>query len=288
MSARDSVIDCSMADPWRRQIRDRLVRLASASSVILPRSAVLGPLQGAAWLSQFSSFEKTIRSNLELAYGDELSALDLKQVAAGVRRHTARLSYEWLQLAAVGPARDEWLRELVEVDDSISILQRELEKGQGAIIVTAHLGNWELLAATLARLGFQGSVVGLEKRKDPSAAWLVEMRHSYNVDTIPQHSNPRALVRVLERGHILGLLCDLEARRLDGTFLPFLGTPALTMTAPASLARARRLPLIPVRCVLPRRAPHDIDCRWKSPCTTALGCLERTLRGSSWGSSMDT
>ena len=39
-------------------------------------------------------------------------------------------------------------------------------------------------------------------------------------------------------------------RRLDGTFLPFLGRPALTMTAPAALARAARVPLLPVRCAL--------------------------------------
>ncbi|MFT7487436.1 MAG: KDO2-lipid IV(A) lauroyltransferase, partial [Candidatus Paceibacteria bacterium] len=62
---------------------------------------------------------------------------------------------------------------------------------------------------------------------------------------------PRALLRVLQKGQLLGLLCDLEVKRLAGEHLPFFGKPALTMTAPAALARARKLPLIPVRCVLP-------------------------------------
>ena len=71
------------------------------------------------------------------------------------------------------------------------------------------------------------------------------------METIPQHSHPRQLVRALEGGRVLGVLCDLEVRRLAGEFLPFFGRPALTMTAPAALARARRVPLVPVRCVLP-------------------------------------
>lgn len=254
-----------MVEPLRRRLRERLVRLASASSVILPRPVVLGGLQGAAWLSQFSNFEEVTRSNLRLAYGSELEENEVKRISAGVRRHTARLSYEWLQLASIGEERDDWLESLVGVDDSIEILRRELEKGGGAIIVTAHLGNWELLAATLSRLGFEGSVVGLEKRKDPTAAWLVEMRRSYDVDTIPQHSHPRALVRVLERGHILGLLCDLEVRRLAGEFLPFFGVEALTMSAPAALARTRKLPLVPVRCVLPREGAPRYELKVSEP-----------------------
>ncbi|MFT7668837.1 MAG: KDO2-lipid IV(A) lauroyltransferase [Planctomycetota bacterium] len=241
-----------MAEPFRRRIREKLLRFASASSVVLPQPVVLGGLQSAAWFSRFSAFEETTRSNLRLAYNDELSEDELQDIASGVRRHLARLSYEWLQLGAIGDERDTWLSARVQVDDSLEILQREIAKGRGAIVVTAHIGNWELLAATLARVGFKGSVVGLEKRKDPSAAWLIKMRKSYKVETIPQHSSPRALVRVLQEGQVLGLLCDLEVRRLGGEFLPFFGTQALTMTAPAALARTRGLPLIPVRCVLPR------------------------------------
>jgi KDO2-lipid IV(A) lauroyltransferase len=41
-------------------------------------------------------------------------------------------------------------------------------------------------------------------------------------------------------------------RRLDGEFLPFLGRDALTMTAPAALARATQRPLLPARCVFDR------------------------------------
>ena len=46
-------------------------------------------------------------------------------------------------------------------------------------------------------------------------------------------------------------MTDLRVKRLDGRSIPFFGVPAHTMTAPASLARAHRAPLVPIRCVRP-------------------------------------
>jgi KDO2-lipid IV(A) lauroyltransferase len=57
------------------------------------------------------------------------------------------------------------------------------------------------------------------------------------------------VLEVLRAGGVVGLVADLEARRLSGTFAPFFGRPTLTMTAPAALARVHAVPLVPVRCV---------------------------------------
>lgn len=239
-----------MSDPLRRRLRAACLGAASASSGLVPEWLARGGLRGASWLSRFSQFEERTRANLELAYGATLSEAEKERIAAGVRAHASRQFYEWLRMAR-GACERAWMEDLVEVDDSIAILEEEVAKERGVLVVTAHLGNWELLAATLVRRGMRGAVVGLERRRDPSSAWLMDMRRAHGVETIPQHTSPRALVRVLEDEGVLGLLCDLEVRRLAGEFLPFFGHPALTMTAPAALARTRRLPLVPVRCVLP-------------------------------------
>jgi KDO2-lipid IV(A) lauroyltransferase len=254
-------------EPLRRRLRARALGLASRASGLVPRGLALGGLEGVAWLSRFSTFEERTRANLELALGDELSPAELARVAGGVRRHTARLAYEWLRLASVEDDRalHAFLDRTVTVDDTIERLERVLTAGRGAILVTAHLGNWELLAAAVRRRGISGAVVGLEKRRDPAAQWLVDLRRRYGVPTIPQHSHPRELVRVLESGGVLGLLCDLEVRRLAGEFLPFFGRPALTMTAPAALARARRVPLVPARCVLPAAGVERYRVSFEEP-----------------------
>ena len=110
--------------------------------------------------------------------------------------------------------------------------------GRGLLIATAHLGNWEILAAALRQRGLDGAVVGLRKHRDPSSAWLVAMRSALSVRTIAQDAPPREVLGVLRGGGTLGLLCDLEVRRLSGIHVPFFGVEALTQTAPAALSRA--------------------------------------------------
>ncbi|MCA8979516.1 MAG: lysophospholipid acyltransferase family protein, partial [Planctomycetes bacterium] len=177
-------------------------------------------------------------------------------IAAGARHHARELAEHWLRLARSRPPEagtgGDWIEDLVEEDDSVERIDEVLAAGRGAIIVTAHLGDWELLCARLRRRGYAGAVIGLKKRRDPVADWLIDMRRAYGVTTLAQDSSPREVLRVLQAGGTVGLLCDLEVRRLAGEFVPFFGRPALTMTAPAALARAHRLPLIPVRCVKPR------------------------------------
>ncbi len=244
-------------EPLRRRLRARALSLATTAASVLPAPLLRGGLNTLAGLAGLTRYEQLCLDNLELALGSETDLRQRKEIARGVRRHTVRLIEDWLRLArgapAEGPdaARGAWIDEAVELDESVSILSDELDKGRGAIVVTAHLGDWEMLCARLRRLGHDGAVVGLHKRRDSSANWLVNMRKSYGVTTLSQSSNPRELLRVLQKGGTLGLLCDLEVRRLAGEFLPLFGVEALTMTSPASLARAHRVPLIPVRCVLP-------------------------------------
>ncbi len=238
-----------MAEPLRRRLRARglelLVRVADAA----PEGAVRALLAGAAEAARFAQVERAIRANLHLALGAEATPAELARIARGVRLHAARQLYEWTRLAA-GPRNRSWLAERVRCDASIAILEREFAHGRGVIVVTAHLGNWELAAVALRERGFDGVVVGRERERDPTRRFLSDLRRAWGLETVPQDTRARPLLRVLAGGGIVGLLADLEVRRIAGQFLPFFGVPALTMTAPAALARAASLPLVPVRCTL--------------------------------------
>lgn len=239
-----------MAEKLRRRVRARLLEGLSAAAGALPMSVTRAALELASPLARLSRAERVTRANLEAAYGT--GAPEVDRIARGVRLHAARQFSEWLRLSRTGSPQDPrsaWIDEQVELDPSIAILERERARG-GTLIVTAHLGNWELLCARLARLGLDGAVIGFDRPNDSSVRWLERMRATYGVRTLPQSTSPREILRILHGGGTIGLLCDLEVRRLDGEFVPLFGRPALTMSAPASLARAARLPLIPVNCVL--------------------------------------
>ena len=239
-------------EPLRRRVRTSLLRgLARA-----PEPLVRGALEAAAGLARWSRYDTLCRDNLELALGDELSPSGRARLARRVRAHAARQLREWLRLARLG-ARDDssaarWLEERVELDRSVERLDQVEAAGRGLLIATAHLGNWELLAARLRLRGHRGAVVGRRRRRDSSSDWLIEARARLGVATLAQDEPARRALRILRDGGTLGLLSDLAVPRLDGVELPFFRHPARTMTAPAALARAARTPLVPVRCVLRR------------------------------------
>lgn len=234
-----------MAEPLRRRLRARALEALSQATGGVGDALVRGLLRTAAEAARWSKYERIADDNLALAL-PELSAEQRARILRGVRRHTERIVHEWLVLA--GP-RSAAPIERVECSEAIRRLRELRSGGRGLIIATAHIGNWEVLAARLRREGFEGAVVGAKKRNDSSSDWLVRMRAAHGVRSIAQDDSPRAALELLRNGGTLGLLCDLEVRRLAGESVPFFGRPAWTMSAPAALARAARLPLVPVHCV---------------------------------------
>ncbi len=244
-----------MADPLRRVVRARVLRAVGACARFLPRSVAGAFLRCLAHAARLTRFETAIKNNLERAMGSTLSPSQRRKIAREVRLFSARLIEEWLFLArasASGRSRakvEAWIRSNVAFDRSCEPIFEAARAGRGLLIATAHLGNWELLATALRLRGLDGAVVGLRKHRDPSSDWLVAMRAGLGVRTIPQDAPPREILGVLRSGATLGILCDLEVRRLAGMHVPFFGIEALTQTAPAALSRASRLPIHPVRIV---------------------------------------
>ena len=242
--------------PLRRRLRFGVSRWAAAVLGRLPQGWATQLLRGPAWFARRGQPGRIARANLERILGSTHDSAARRAIEREVFTHTARLAARTAWLAQSTPAqRTRWFAEHVRMDSSMEILRTAYEQGQGVLVVTAHLGEWDVLAAALAQHGYRGSVVGNHRERDPSGAWLVSVRKHYGVTTWPQDVPPKQLLRELREGRLLGLLCDLEVRRLEGEFLPFLGESALTMGAPAALARASGSPIVPIRCV--RLAPGD-------------------------------
>lgn len=240
-----------------------LVRSAGWLPPRLLTGLLSGALRPAARIALTTRYRSVLESNLEATLP---GIRDLDPSVAERLEDTARFGREvasvvseqashWVRLArGTEGRRGAWLEEQVRLGPGVEHLDKVLSEGRGAIVVTAHLGNWELLCARLRRRGQEGAVVGRVRRGDPSHRWLIDMRAAYGVQTIAQDEHPRSSLEVLRRGGVLGLLTDLRVRQLDGRMVPFFGAPALTMTAPAAFARAHRAPLVPMRCV---RLPGD-------------------------------
>jgi KDO2-lipid IV(A) lauroyltransferase len=112
-----------------------------------------------------------------------------------------------------------------------------LAAGRGVIFVTGHIGNWELLAALVARRGYDACVVATPVYDERIDQRLVAARAVHGVETIRRGSASaaRQLLSALRRNAVLGMLIDQDTD-VDGAFVPFFGRLAHTPIGAASLA----------------------------------------------------
>jgi KDO2-lipid IV(A) lauroyltransferase len=109
-----------------------------------------------------------------------------------------------------------------------------LDDPRPAVMFTAHLGNWEMLQWTAARMGLEFAVV-YRRPNNPLIARAIEGRRGGLVEFLPKGMQGAfGAARVLERGGRLGMLVDVKENK--GIALPFFGHPAMTGTAVATLA----------------------------------------------------
>jgi KDO2-lipid IV(A) lauroyltransferase len=134
------------------------------------------------------------------------------------------------------------------------------------IFVTAHLGNWEIAAATARHLSLPLTVV-YSPQANPVTEWLVQRRRRHlRCRFLRVDAGMRPLLRELHVGRSIGLLVDLLVK--SGDLVPFCGRDTITTLVPAGLALKAGCPLVPVRVELVRPAhlrvtlydpvlPHD-------------------------------
>ena len=134
---------------------------------------------------------------------------------------------------------------------------RDLPPGP-AIFISGHIGNWETLPMTAARLGFRASSF-YRAAKNPEVDRMVsEMRLAAVGPGTPNYAKgaagARAAMAHLGRGLPMGILIDQKMN--DGIEVPFFGLPA--MTAPAAAAFALRFKAHVIPLVARRLGPARI------------------------------
>lgn len=189
-------------------------------------------------------------------------AMALPEIEAGTR---ARLARETFRNAGRSFAElAQWPRirvrqgELITIE-GISHLERGLAMGRGIIAVTGHIGNWELLAAAVAHLGYALSVVVRRVNDDRFDRLISAFRGEAGVRTIRRgdRSAFRDIVHGLRAGGILALLVDQDTRG-PGVFVPFFNRLARTSPGAAIIALRTRAPV--VAAFIERQPPGHRVC----------------------------
>lgn len=188
-------------------------------------------------------------------------ALALPEIGSSTREQMARETFRnagrsFAELAQ-WPRIKNRLGELITIE-GIDHLERGVAAGRGVIVVTGHIGNWELLAATMAHHGYRLNVVARRMNDEHFDSMISIFRSGAGVHTIRRENRTamRDIVRGLRAGGVLALLVDQDTRG-RGIFVPFFGRPARTSPGAATIALRTRAPVL--AAFIERRPPgHNI------------------------------
>ncbi len=180
--------------------------------------------------------------NLVRALGRERSAVELRRLA---RRSFEHLGMTVVEACVFFFRPPSVLLSRVELC-GMEHVHAAAAQGRGVLLLTAHYGNWELLAASHALSVFPLSVV-VRPMDDPVMDRLVErFRRRTGVELITKRRGLRGILEALRRGRMVGILLDQNAARAEGVFAPFFGVPASTSKALAVISLRTGAPVVPV------------------------------------------
>lgn len=236
----------------RRRSAGRAVRGWLALALLTPVALVLAylPQRLSLWLgarlgdlawTALPGRRAVALENLERALGAETSAADRVRMGRASFRHLGMNLVEACIFFFRPPTR---LLSHVEVR-GVDHVVGAAKQGRGVLALTAHLGNWELLAASAARLPVPMSAV-VRPLDDPLLdAILMRFRTRGGFEVIAKRRSLADIRDALRRGRMVGVLLDQNASRRQGVFAPFFGVPASTSKGLALIALRTGAPVVP-------------------------------------------
>jgi KDO2-lipid IV(A) lauroyltransferase len=260
----------------------RIAQRAAAAAAALTGAAVgrlpppaarrLGAGLGAVAYRLLPGRRQVVLANLALVLGDGLSAGQRAALARECFRHLGITAVECCRLFFGCP---ETLLARVRVQ-GLEHLRAAVALGRGVFYLTAHFGNWELLAAAHRLTGLPLSVVVRPLDNPYLESVLARARERSGLRVVPKRQAIPGVRAAIRRGESVGILLDQDAGRA-GAFVPFLGQLASTSRSLAILALKTRAPVIPAFI---RRLPDSAhELVLESPVPVAVtGDLEHDIR----------
>jgi KDO2-lipid IV(A) lauroyltransferase len=218
------------------------VALRLAERLSLERALRFGEWAGAFLYRRLRQPRRLALEHLEIAFGDSLTPTAREHLARASFINVARSFCELAKIEEIRARREEYFE--LEGEEHAQAL---LAAGTGAIIITGHIGNWELLGPYFAWRGVPVAAMARRVYAERVNQLLVELRRRQGVETIlgeGPHSTQQ-LHTALAQNALLTIVIDQDTHGAAAS-VPLFGRLARTPAAAASLAIRKGLPVVAV------------------------------------------
>ncbi|MBP2687839.1 MAG: htrB 1, partial [Deltaproteobacteria bacterium] len=186
---------------------------------------------------------RNLQANLRSAF-PRRSEREVQELSKRIFRNFARNLVDYGRFHTI---TDEALDRLLPSIQHLHFLEESFAKGRGVILVTGHIGNWELGALFFGRLGFKINVVTIPEGKERIDSIRGAYRMRQDIRTIVVDGSPFSsleIVAALRRGEIVAMLVD-RWEGTDGVPAKFFGADHRFPRGPFALSRATGAPILP-------------------------------------------
>jgi len=208
-------------------------------------------------------YKEGLRENLKVVLGENTNIRIIDRHALNVFKNFAKYLADFFKCSKF---TQEFIQENLTVENR-EYLNEALSGGKGAILVSLHIGNWEMGGAVIGSWGYPLSAIVLEHTSPRINDFFVNKRTINGVRSIPVNNSVKECLRVLKRNEFLAIVGDKDYTA-SGARVKFFGREAFLPKGPAVFALRTGAPII--SCILVREENDKFRFIFEKPETPVL------------------
>jgi len=220
-----------------------LLRILGACFNALPLTWALAVGRGLGWC--FGSVLRIRRAEALAALRrtfPEKSERERRAVLRRMDRHLGMNVVETFRLARVS---DAYLRDFIDWEGEAQA-HDILGAGKGMLVLSAHIGHWDLLCSVAPRFNYPTTVITKQIKNEALNRYWMTTRERFGLKFVPAHNSYRRCLSALKKNEIVAFVLDQNMTREEGIFVDFLGKPACTTPGLAYLSAQSGAAVLPV------------------------------------------
>lgn len=182
---------------------------------------------------------KYVKENLKAIF-PEKSSREIRRIRIRMARNFAKYLVDFFRFEKFDIS---YIKKNIRIEN-INYFDEAISKNKGVIVLTAHLGNWELGGVVVALLGYPFWVVALPHKEKKVNDFFNFQRESKGIKVIPLGRAVRKSLDILKNNGLLALVGDRDFTG-KGLIMDFFDKPAILPEGPAALSLKTGASIVP-------------------------------------------